>query len=318
VDKTPQAWGDYVRSINPDYTGPRPRIQINQGDQDETISFKNFQEGIDEWTNVLGLDAMPTRTDSNFQGASATYDRQFWDDACGYTVLETWEALGMGHSMGYEAVHILEFFGLDQKRDQDPWDAACGDMVQPGGNGGAGGRGGASSVGGDTSTSMGGSGTDVPMGGMGASVGGAGGAGGASVSGAGGMAGAATTPGVTPVDTPVGTPVDTAPQPTTAPTVAPTATASPAGTPAPITPVGSTPAPAGSPVAGTPAGTPAASAPGSGSAAPAGSGLSPVTSDDTSAAGCGCIVGRRAGYPVPLGVGLVFGMMGWVLRRRRV
>jgi len=129
VDKTPQQWGDYVRGINPDFTGPRPRLQLNHGNQDETINYNNMREAIDEWTNVLGLDATPTSTDTGFVGASATYDRQFWQDDCGYTVLEAWTALGKMHSMGYEAVHILEWFGLDQVREKDPWDEMCGGQV---------------------------------------------------------------------------------------------------------------------------------------------------------------------------------------------
>jgi MYXO-CTERM domain-containing protein len=129
VDKTPQEWGDYVRAINPSFTGPRPRLQLNHGDQDEVISYNNFREAIDQWTNVLGLEATPTTTDTGFVGASATYDRQFWSDDCGYTVLEGWTALGKLHSMGYEAVHILEWFGLDQVREKDPWDEACGDST---------------------------------------------------------------------------------------------------------------------------------------------------------------------------------------------
>ncbi len=131
VDKTPQQWGDYVRAMNPNYTGPRPRLQINQGSADTVISFNNFQEGIDQWTNVLGLDEAPTSSENGVQGAEATYNTQFWDDSCGYTVLEMWEAVGMGHSMGYESVDILRFFGLDQVRQQDPWVEQCGDFMLP-------------------------------------------------------------------------------------------------------------------------------------------------------------------------------------------
>ena len=120
VDRTPQEWGDYVRQINDSYTGPRPRIQLNHGNNDETINFNNFREAIKQWTNVLGLEATPTSTDSGFQGtatASAgspspvTYDRQFWEDDCGYTVLEAWEALNEKHGMGYEAEAILRGSG---------------------------------------------------------------------------------------------------------------------------------------------------------------------------------------------------------------
>src|SRR5690606_1995498 len=122
--------------INPSHTGPRPRIQLNHGNNDETINFNNFREAIEQWTNVLGLDATPTSTDSGFQGTAkpssgsppVTYDRQFWKDDCGYTVLEAWEARNEKHGMGYEAEAILQWFGLDAVREQDPWDAACGGM----------------------------------------------------------------------------------------------------------------------------------------------------------------------------------------------
>jgi acetylxylan esterase len=154
VDKTPQEWGELVRSYYPDYTGPRPRVQINHGSADTTISFNNFQEGIDEWTNVLGLSAEPTSTREGVVGANTyynmganndpapyTYNIQTWNDECGYPVLDMWEAPGNGHSMAYEAQHILEFFGLEQTRVQDPWDEMCGDFVDPG-TGGASGAGG--------------------------------------------------------------------------------------------------------------------------------------------------------------------------------
>lgn len=138
VNKTAQEWGDYVRAINPNFTGPRPRIQLNHGNADETINFNNFGEAIEQWTNVLGLDLTPTSTDMGFQGtakpstgAAVTYDRQFWKDECGFTVMEAWEALNQRHGMGYESEAILKWFGLDVKREQDPWDEACGGMVSP-------------------------------------------------------------------------------------------------------------------------------------------------------------------------------------------
>lgn len=139
VNKTGQEWGDYVRAINPSFNGPRPRIQLNHGNADETINFNNFGEAIEQWTNVLGLEATPTSTDMGFQGTAktstsgpVTYDRQFWQDDCGFTVMEAWEALGQKHGMGYESEAILKWFGLDEKRDQDPWDAECGGSTAPG------------------------------------------------------------------------------------------------------------------------------------------------------------------------------------------
>ncbi|MBN1760626.1 MAG: PHB depolymerase family esterase [Chitinispirillaceae bacterium] len=46
VSKTPQQWGDYVRGMNPNYKGHLPRVQIFQGENDQTIKFPNFGESI--------------------------------------------------------------------------------------------------------------------------------------------------------------------------------------------------------------------------------------------------------------------------------
>lgn len=157
VNKTAQQWGDLARSYYPGYTGHRPRIQLVQGGSDTTISSKNMTESIEQWTNVLGLDANPTSSDTGFQGQVAKYDRKFWKNDCGFTVLESWVAPGQNHSMGYEEDAMLAFFGLDKEvGGPDPEDAACsgaGDAGAPGGTGGVSGSGGA---GGGTGTRDGG------------------------------------------------------------------------------------------------------------------------------------------------------------------
>ncbi len=63
TSKTAQEWGDLARGMDPGYSGHRPRLQIIQGDADQTISFKNSAEAIKQWTNVLMLSATPTSTD---------------------------------------------------------------------------------------------------------------------------------------------------------------------------------------------------------------------------------------------------------------
>ena len=146
--KTAQQWGDLVRSMFPAYTGHRPRLQIVQGEADLTINFKNSGEAIKEWTNVLALTTSPTSTDT-INTPIATYDRQFWKNACGFTVLEAWGAPGKGHSMGYEEDAILKFFGLDTAGGADPEDAACSGDGGVGGAGGTTGAGGASDAGAD-------------------------------------------------------------------------------------------------------------------------------------------------------------------------
>jgi acetylxylan esterase len=196
VSKTAQQWGDLVRGINPDYKGHRPRVQLYQGESDETISYKNMGESIKEWTNVLGLATTPTSTDT-ITSSGYSYDRQFWKNTCGFTVLEAWSAPGQKHSMTYEEDAILKFFGLDVVSGQDPELAACG-----GGTGGASGAGGGGGSGGTTGASGSGGSTDGGSGGQagGADASGAGGdtrlgGGGATATGGGGTAGTGGNPG---------------------------------------------------------------------------------------------------------------------------
>lgn len=124
VNKTAAQWGDLVRAINPGYTGHRPRMMIFHGEADETISFKNFGEAVEEWTNVLALPATPTAT-STIRTSAYSYNRQSWKNACGYTVLEAWSSPGAKHSMTYEEDSIIKFFGLNTVGGKDPELAAC-------------------------------------------------------------------------------------------------------------------------------------------------------------------------------------------------
>ena len=155
------------------YTGHRPRIQIVQGDMDETISFKNSAEAIKEWTNVLGLSATPSSTGMVTTSIS-TYSQQFWKNACDYVVLETWAGKGGKHSMGYEEDALLKFFGLDKAGGADP-EPDCGGGGS--GTGGASGSGGSGGTGSSTGGSPASGGTGPAAGAGGSPVVGAGGSG---------------------------------------------------------------------------------------------------------------------------------------------
>jgi len=133
VSKTGMAWGDLVRSYYPGYTGHRPRLQHWHGTADTTLNFKNMAEDVKEWTNLLGLAETPTGTDTPKSGTT----RQFWKNACGYTVYETFALSGVGHSVPFDGKAVAAYFGLDVAGGSDPETAACGE----GGAAGAGGMG---------------------------------------------------------------------------------------------------------------------------------------------------------------------------------
>ncbi len=185
--KSAQEWGDQVRAMYPGYTGHRPRIQLFHGDMDETIRYPNFGEAIKEWTNVLGLSETPTSTDM-VTTPNATYTRQFWENECGYTVLEAWSGKGGKHSMPYEQDAILEFFGLDEAGGTDP-EPDCSGQGGSGGSGGMDGMGGSGGVSGGQSAGAGAGGATAGSAGAGTAgspdSGGMGGGGEPSIGGAG-------------------------------------------------------------------------------------------------------------------------------------
>jgi hypothetical protein len=171
---TGQQWGDLVRSYFPGYKGHRPRLQHHHGTADTTLNYKNMAEDIKEWTNLLGLAATPTGTDTPTSGTT----RQFWKNACGYVVYETFALAGVGHAVPFDGAAVAAYFGLDKQGGQDPETAACPGAV-PGGAGMTGGAGG-----GAAETGSGGAGGRVATGGAaGGQTGTGGGSGGRTASG---------------------------------------------------------------------------------------------------------------------------------------
>jgi acetylxylan esterase len=180
--KSAQEWGDLVRAAYPGYTGPRPRVQLWHGDQDQTLNFHNFGEAIKQWTNVLGVSETPTTTEKNAPQSGWTRTR--YADAAGIVRVEAVLEAGMTHNLTVPAAEVVRFFGLDGTTD--PGGSAA--------NGGAGGMAGHAGGG-----SSGGSGTGTARGGtagVAASVGGAWASGGRGVGAGTGAGGAAALSGV--------------------------------------------------------------------------------------------------------------------------
>ena len=144
VTKTAQQWGDLVRAMYPGYSGFRPRIQLWHGTADMTINYNNQTEAIKEWTNVLGLSATPTSTDTT---STPGFTIEKWENSCAFTVLEAHTQANGGHTTPINATSVIGFFGLD-KTGPDPQVAACD----------GGGSSGSSSAGPDASSSGGSSG----------------------------------------------------------------------------------------------------------------------------------------------------------------
>jgi acetylxylan esterase len=111
ISKTPAAWGDLVRAAYPEYTGPRPRMQLWHGSKDETLNFNNFGEEIKEWTNVLGASQTPISTESNAPQTGWTRTR--YADSAGKVVVEAIREENQPHNLQIVADKAVQFLGLD-------------------------------------------------------------------------------------------------------------------------------------------------------------------------------------------------------------
>ncbi|SBT89584.1 esterase, PHB depolymerase family [Streptomyces sp. DI166] len=113
VTRTPSAWGDLVRAAHPGYTGPRPRMQLWHGTEDDVLRYPNFGEEIKQWTNVHGLGQTPAATDSPRAGWTRTRYGGTGDQA----PVETISLQGVGHNLysyGVMGPLAITFFGLDE------------------------------------------------------------------------------------------------------------------------------------------------------------------------------------------------------------
>ncbi|MDA1358375.1 PHB depolymerase family esterase [Glycomyces luteolus] len=108
IDRTPQEWGDAVRSANPGYDGPWPRMQIFHGTEDQALYYPNFQEQIDQWTNVHGTDQVAEFTDHPEPNATRTR----YGTIGGQALVEAVSYEGVDHSVPHRLLETLRFFGL--------------------------------------------------------------------------------------------------------------------------------------------------------------------------------------------------------------
>jgi poly(hydroxyalkanoate) depolymerase family esterase len=126
VIHTPQEWGALVRNAYPGYTGPRPRMQVWHGTQDDTLRYPNFGEEIKQWTNVQGVGQTPAATDSPVAGWTRTRYGATGDRA----PVEAVSLQGVGHNVygNGMGVRVLTFFGLDASGpgpDPEPQPGLC-------------------------------------------------------------------------------------------------------------------------------------------------------------------------------------------------
>jgi poly(hydroxyalkanoate) depolymerase family esterase len=89
-NQTPAVLGAAVRGASA-HIGPWPTVSVWQGSADYTVARTNATELVEQWTNVHGIPATPTSTDTVAGYPHAVYA------AAGRPVVESYTITGMGH-----------------------------------------------------------------------------------------------------------------------------------------------------------------------------------------------------------------------------
>ncbi len=89
--RSAKEWGDLVRGAS-SHEGPWPKVSVWHGSADATVKPMNAGEILKQWTNVHGLRANPSRSDT-VDG----YPHRVWTNAAGDEVIEEYVITGMAH-----------------------------------------------------------------------------------------------------------------------------------------------------------------------------------------------------------------------------
>ncbi len=129
IDRTAQQWGDLVRAAHPGHAGPRPRMQLWHGTADEVLSFVNFGEEIEQWTNVLGVSPAPVTTELDTPQRGWTRTR--YGAAGEGAAVEAIRMQGVVHNLPVQYAAAIHFFGLDAEAPDTHAPSAPMDLAAP-------------------------------------------------------------------------------------------------------------------------------------------------------------------------------------------
>lgn len=101
IDKSPEEWGELVRSISyDDFEGPWPIISIWHGAADEAVDKINQQELIDQWTYLHGMDQIADKKDKSGKKANVIHEE--YHDANGKPLIESYLIPEMAHGIAVD------------------------------------------------------------------------------------------------------------------------------------------------------------------------------------------------------------------------
>lgn len=97
IKRSPKQWGSYVRASQDEAPIRWPKLSLWHGDADDIVNPANQIELIKQWTNILGIDLTPDRTER-----AKTFIRNVYFDADDNPRLETYRIVGFEHAFAID------------------------------------------------------------------------------------------------------------------------------------------------------------------------------------------------------------------------
>lgn len=108
VTHTSEEWAASLEAMSPEYTGPRPKVQVFHGDADDVVDPANYYEQIKLWSAALGTGEEPREVEEDTPEAGwtkSTYGEN--------GLLEGFLAAGVTHDIPDQVDEVIRFFELD-------------------------------------------------------------------------------------------------------------------------------------------------------------------------------------------------------------
>ncbi|KAJ3050568.1 hypothetical protein HK097_008428 [Rhizophlyctis rosea] len=109
IIKSSEEWAAIVYDAHPGYVGPRPRMQVWHGTDDEIIDYGNFGESVKQWRRVLGVEGVEV-------GRREDDPSRQWTRTVYGEMVEGLSGKGVVHNIPLEEDDVIRFFGLANLR----------------------------------------------------------------------------------------------------------------------------------------------------------------------------------------------------------
>lgn len=106
IDRPGEDWASLVYQAFPEYSGPRPKMQVFHGSADEVLDVTNFYNEIKLWTTMLKTGDKPRVEEDN---PDVGWTKSVYGEG---DLFESFLALGVDHNIPDQVDEVVRFFDL--------------------------------------------------------------------------------------------------------------------------------------------------------------------------------------------------------------